>query len=124
MFELEGIEVLKHNSIRIEREKIILQKILEGTMLFYHFDMLDDFIETNSIDTLKKEKEHIEQILKLYENKKINLSSITTNMVETASSIHKKNLGNFYDTLSSLKKLFEDISAIQVSYSKTTILTR
>lgn len=87
-------------------------------MLFYHFDMLDDFIETNSIDTLKKEKEHIEQILKLYENKKINLSSITTNMVETASSIHKKNLDNFYDTLSSLKKLFEDISAIQVLASK------
>ncbi len=87
-------------------------------MLFYHFDMLDDFIETNSIDTLKKEKEHIEQILKLYENKKINLSSITTNMVETASSIHKKNLDNFYDTLSSLKKLFEDINAIQVLASK------
>lgn len=87
-------------------------------MLFYHFDMLDDFIETNSIDTLKKEKENIEQILKLYENKKINLSAITTNMVETASSIHKKNLDNFYDTISSLKKLFEDISAIQVLASK------
>lgn len=87
-------------------------------MLFYHFDMLDDFIETNSIDTLKKEKENIEQIIKLYENKKINLSSITTNMVETASSIHKKNLDNFYDTISSLKKLFEDISSIEVLASK------
>lgn len=87
-------------------------------MLFYHFDMLDNFIETNSVDTLKKEKENIEQIIKLYENKKINLSSITTNMVEIASSIHKKRLDRFYDTLSSLKKLFEDISAIQVLASK------
>ena len=42
-------------------------------MLFYHFDMLDHFIETNSVDTLKKEKENIEQIIKLYENKKIDL---------------------------------------------------
>ena len=82
-------------------------------MLFYHFDMLDNFIEINSIDTLKKEKENIEQIIKLYENKKSNLLSITTNMVDVVDSMNKKNLEDFYETFSSLKKLFEDIHIIQ-----------
>lgn len=82
-------------------------------MLFYHFDMLDDFINHNLVNNLKTEEKSIEQIITLYENKKSNLLSITTNMVEVTESMNKKNLEDFYETFSSLKKLFEDINIIQ-----------
>ena len=87
-------------------------------MLFYHFDMLDDLIKSNLINNIEIEKENIEQIIELYENKKSNLLAITTNVIEITDSMNKKKLENFYETISSLKKLFEDINAIQLLASQ------
>lgn len=87
-------------------------------MLFYHFELLDDFIKSNLINNLKIEKENIEQTINLYENKKSEFLTITTNMVDLTNSINKKKLENFYETISSLKKLFEDINAILILASK------
>jgi hypothetical protein len=83
-------------------------------MLFYHFDILDDFIKNNFITNLTTEKENIEQILALYENKKSNLLSVTTNMMEITEFVDKNNLDNFYKTISLLKQSFEDINSIQL----------
>ena len=87
-------------------------------MFFYYFDMLDDFIKNNLISNLKKEKENKEEIIDLYHNKKANLLSITTNMIEVADFIEKSNLENFYETVSLLKKSFENINAIQLLATK------
>lgn len=87
-------------------------------MLFYHFDMLDDFIKNNSIHNLKSEIENIKQIISLYENKKSNLLAVTTNMIEVADLITKNKLDTFYDTISLLKNLFEEITSIQLLGSK------
>lgn len=82
-------------------------------MLFYQFDMLDDFIRSNLTNNIEIEKENIEQIIELYENKKSNFLAITTNIIEVTNSMNKKKLENFYETISSLKKLFEDMNTIQ-----------
>lgn len=87
-------------------------------MLFYHFEMLDDFIKSNLVNNLKIEKENIAQIINLYKNKKSNLFSVTTNMVGITDSIKKNKLKNFYETIASLKKLFEVVNAIQQLASK------
>lgn len=82
-------------------------------MLFYQFDLLDDFIKHNLINNIELEKENIEQIIELYENKKSNLLAITTNVIEVTNSMNKKKLQNFHNTISSLKELFEEINKIQ-----------
>lgn len=87
-------------------------------MLFYHFDMLDNFIKNNLIINLKTEIENIQQIIDLYENKKSNLSAITTNMIEVADLITKNKLDTFYDTISLLKNSFETITTIQLLGTK------
>ena len=87
-------------------------------MLFYHFDMLNHFIENNLIGNLKTEKENIKQIINLYENKKSNLLAITTNMIEITDSMDKNKLDNFYQTISLLKESFENINGIQTLASK------
>lgn len=87
-------------------------------MFFYHFNELDNFIESNLILNLKIEKENIQQIMNLYENKKSNLSAITTNMIEVADSIKKTKLADFYKTISSLKQSFESILAIELLTTK------
>lgn len=87
-------------------------------MLFYNFDMLDNFIKNNLISNLKVEKESIQQIIDLYDNKKSNLSSITTNMIEIADLIDKKRLETFYNIISLLKNSFEHINAIQLLASQ------
>ncbi len=93
-------------------------------MLFYHFEMLDNFIEKNLTNNIEIEKENINQIIKLYENKKSNLQSITTNIIEITDSINPKKLENFHDTISSFKNLFEDINAIhQLAYQLKSDLT-
>lgn len=82
-------------------------------MLFYHFDMLDHFIQTDLIGNLKTEKENIKEIMNLYNNKKMNLLSITTNMIALSDSLDKNKLDNFYETVSLLKQSFEKINIIQ-----------
>ncbi len=82
-------------------------------MLFYQFDMLDDFIKDNLINNIELEKQNIEEIIELYENKKSNLVAITTNLVEITNSINKKKLENFHKTITSLKELLEEINKIQ-----------
>lgn len=87
-------------------------------MLFYNFDMLDPFIKNNLINHLKVEKEQIKQIINLYNNKKMNLSEITHNMIEIADFIEKNNSDYFFETVSSLKNCFEKINDIQSLASK------
>ena len=87
-------------------------------MFFYHFNELDNFIDSNLINNLKIEKENIQKIMNLYENKKSNLLAITTNMIEVVDSIKKTKLADFYETISSLKKSFESIYAIELLASK------
>lgn len=82
-------------------------------MLFYHFEMLDDFIKSDLIYNLKEEIEEIEQLINLYNNKKINLLAITTNMIKISNSLDKSKLEYFYDTVSSLKQCFEKVNEIQ-----------
>lgn len=82
-------------------------------MLFYHFDMLDHFIQTDLIGNLKTEKENIQEIMNLYNNKKMNLLSITTNMIALSDSLDKNKLDRFYETVSLLKQSFEKINTIQ-----------
>ncbi len=87
-------------------------------MLFYEFDVLDNFIKNNLMSNLKTEKENITQIINLYDNKKSNLLEITNNMIEVSDLIDKNKLENFYETISLLKKSFENINSIQILASK------
>lgn len=87
-------------------------------MLFYNFDMLDNFIKSNLINNLKMEKENIEQLIDLYRNKKSNLLAITNNMIEVADLMDKNKLEDFYETISLLKNSFESINIIQALASK------
>jgi len=82
-------------------------------MLFYHFDLLDNFIKNDMITNLKQENENIKQITNLYHNKKMNLLSITTNMISMADGLNKANLDSFYETVSLLKNSFESLEAVQ-----------
>ena len=82
-------------------------------MLFYQFDTLDDFIKHNLINNIELEKQNIEEIIELYENKKSNLVAITTNLIEMTNSITKKKLEHFHKTITSLKELLEEINKIQ-----------
>lgn len=87
-------------------------------MLFYHFDLLDNFIKSGMISNLKQEKENIKQLTNLYHNKKMNLLSITTNMISVANGLNKNKLEAFYDTVSLLKKSFESLEDVQTLTSK------
>lgn len=87
-------------------------------MLFYHFNSLDDFIKSDLMSNLKVEKENLKETLHLYNNKKMNLLSITTNMLSISEELDKKRLELFYETVSLLKKSFEQVNDIQKLISK------
>ena len=87
-------------------------------MLFYQFDLLDHFIKGDLIHNLKIEKEKITETMNLYHSKKMNLLSLTTNMITMSNSLDKNKLEIFYDTVSLLKQSFENINAIQELASK------
>lgn len=82
-------------------------------MLFYHFDLLDNFIKNDLIHNLKAEKESIKEIANLYTNKKINVLSITTNIIELGDSIDKNKSEKFYEIISQLKEWIEKLVAVQ-----------
>lgn len=82
-------------------------------MLFYKFDLLDNFIQDNLIIQLKEEKEEISQILTLYDNKKSNLLAITDNMLEMTYGIEESKLDYFHETIDSIKQSFENINDIE-----------
>ncbi len=82
-------------------------------MLFYHFDLLDNFIKNDLIHNLKAEKESIKEIANLYTNKKINVLSITTNIIELGDSIDKNKSKKFYETVSQLKEWIEKLVSVQ-----------
>ncbi|MCI8760545.1 MAG: hypothetical protein HFJ34_05460 [Clostridia bacterium] len=87
-------------------------------MLFYHFDMLDHFIQTDLIGNLKAEKESLKEIMNLYNNKKMNLLSITTNMIAISESLDKNKLDTFYEIVTLLKESFEKIKTLQELMTK------
>ncbi len=82
-------------------------------MLFYHFDILENFIKSDLILNLKMEEKDIKEIINLYHNKKMNLLSVTTNMIAMSASLEKNKLENFYETVSLLKQSFEEVNTIQ-----------
>lgn len=82
-------------------------------MLFYKFDLLDNFIQDNLIIQLKAEKEEISQILTLYDNKKSNLLAITDNMLEMTYGIEESKLDYFHEMIDSIKQSFENINDIE-----------
>ena len=92
-------------------------------MLFYHFDLLDNFIKSGMISNLKQEKENIKQLTNLYHNKKMNLLSITTNMISMANGLNKNKLEAFYDTVSLLKKSFESLQTLTSKLEELLIET-
>lgn len=56
-------------------------------MLFYNFETLDSFIENNLNINIREEENKLNNIIQLYNNKKIALLSITTNMIEITNTI-------------------------------------
>ncbi len=82
-------------------------------MLFYQFDQLDNFIKGDLIHSLKLEKDEIKKYSNLYQNKKMNLLTITTNMIAMSDSFDKNKLESFYQTISLLKMSFETIHSLQ-----------
>lgn len=87
-------------------------------MLFYHFDMLDNFIKSDLIYHLKIERETIKEMIALYDNKKNTLLGITNNMLEIADFVVSNKLEDFHDTVSLLKQLFEKVNSIHKLASK------
>lgn len=82
-------------------------------MLFYHFNLLDNFIKNDLIDNLKAERNSIKEIANLYTNKKINVLSITTNIIELGDSIDKNKSEKFYEIVSLLREWIEKLVSIQ-----------
>lgn len=82
-------------------------------MLFYHFDMLDHFIKNDLITNLKTEKEFMQEINNLYSNKKMNLLSLSSNMISIPDSLNKNKLELFHNTVSLLKQSLEKVTTIQ-----------
>ena len=83
-------------------------------MLFYDFNELDNFIKNNLINNLSEEKENIERIAKLYENKKDMLSDIITNILE------KRNLTFIEENKEDV--LFNAVSLIRTSLEQITYI--
>ncbi len=79
-------------------------------MFFYHFNMLDSFIEHNFIDNLKMEQKNLNKIMDLYLTKKSNF------LTEISNKIKKQKL----DAQSLLKNFFEDLAHIQLLIRKLT----
>lgn len=83
-------------------------------MLFYNFETLDEFIKNNLINSIKQEKEKLDKIIGLYENKKAkifsgnNINSLdkiidyATNLrdeLEKIISLYDKNLDMNYNEI-------------------------
>ena len=73
-------------------------------MFFYDFNNLDTFINNNITKSLMDEIKHIENTIALYQEKKINLSNIISDMTSSYNSL--------------LKNCLEDLENIN-NYSKT-----
>ena len=86
---------------------------MEDIMFFYNFGGLDNFIKEDFINNLTQERDNIESLIQLYNNKKIGLSDFITNIVEISDSIEKNKMDNFYETITLLKKSFEEIDEIE-----------
>lgn len=82
-------------------------------MFFYNFDDLDVFINNSLEKSIVDEKNRIDNIINLYENKKENLFNITTNMISITNTISDNKLDNFYETSSCLKKALESLENIE-----------
>ena len=82
-------------------------------MLFYSFDNLDSYLNTNLVDNLKSESINLENILNLYKNKKEELLNLINNMVESTDCVEKNELNNFYDSVYLLRKSLKKINEIE-----------
>jgi len=87
-------------------------------MLFYNFNTLDAFIKDNLIINLTKEAENLKELEKLYQNKKSNLLSFTTNILENTDSNDKDKLEAFHGTISCFKTCFERLDDILIFLTK------
>lgn len=74
-------------------------------MFFYHFDLLDDFIQSNFISNLKQEQQTLTSILDLYMERKSNFIMITNHMIELTNSIQEDEIKAFQDQIIRIKKI-------------------
>lgn len=89
-------------------------------MFFYDFNNLDNFINTTLSEKISDEKNHVSDLINLYNNKKENLLNITNNMISATNILKDNNLENFQKIILSLKDCFETIESI-LEYYKTSL---
>lgn len=89
-------------------------------MFFYDFNNLDNFINTTISKKILDEKNHVNDLINLYNNKKENLLNITNNMISATNILKDNNLENFQKIILSLKDCFETIESI-LEYYKTSL---
>lgn len=91
-------------------------------MLFYHFEQLEDFIQSDFIINLKAEKEELSQIIDLYECKKTNLLSNSFQKINDIQKLALKLQNDLITMISLYETNIEDhlneIKANLVEYNK------
>lgn len=91
-------------------------------MLFYHFEQLEDFIQSDFIINLKSEKEELSQIIDLYECKKTNLLSSSSQKINDIQKLSLKLQNDLITMISLYETNIEDhlneIKANLVEYNK------
>lgn len=91
-------------------------------MLFYHFEQLEDFIQSDFIINLKSEKEELSQIIDLYECKKTNLLSNSSQKINDIQKLSLKLQNDLITMISLYETNIEDhlneIKANLVEYNK------
>lgn len=91
-------------------------------MLFYHFEQLEDFIQSDFIINLKSEKEELSQIIDLYECKKTNLLSNSFQKINDIQKLSLKLQNDLITMISLYETNIEDhlneIKANLVEYNK------
>ena len=82
-------------------------------MLFYNFNTLDSYIKDNLTTNIVVEKNNLDKIRALYDNKKTKLSDIIENMINTANFTEKGKIEKFHDANALLKKSIININNIE-----------
>ena len=89
-------------------------------MFFYDFENLDNFINTTLTINITEEQKHINDIILLYDKKKITLLNITNHLLSMIKDCKKDDLIKITDIVSKLEKSINDLEYIN-QYSRTLI---
>ena len=94
-------------------------------MLFYNFESLDNFINNELIKNIIFETKRLDLLKELYESKKVDFLTLTTNAISIFSdAVSKKQIKEFYKTVDLLKSAFEHIDDVNklIGISKTILI--